>query len=157
LAPKAFWNGPQAEPVRRSASVLGIELVPMEQHPTDPVVSFTRIAQQKVDAVFVAPSSTSFAQREQLGLLALKARLPSSFGYSRMVETGGLMSYSTNIVEELRKISTYVDRILKGAKAGDLPMEQPTKFELVINQKVAKALGLTIPPSILLRTDRIIE
>jgi len=157
LAPKAFWNGPQAEPVRRSASALGIELVPTEQHPTDPVVSFTRIAQQKVDAVFVAPSSTSFAQREQLGLLALKARLPSSFGYSRMVETGGLMSYSTNIVEEIRKISTYVDRILKGAKAGDLPMEQPTKFELVVNLKTAKALGLTLAPSVLSRADRVIE
>lgn len=157
LAPKAFWNGPQAEPVRRSAGALGIELVPTEQHPTDPAVSFDRIAQQKVDAVFVAPSSTSFAQREQLGLLALKARLPSSFGYSRMVETGGLMSYSTNIVEELREISTYVDRILKGAKAGDLPMEQPTKFELVVNLRTAKAIGVTIAPAVLARADRVIQ
>jgi len=157
LAPESFWNGPQAEPVRRAASALGIELVPMEQHPTDPAVSFSRIAQQKVDAVFVAPSSTSFAQREQLGVLALKARLPSSFGYSRMVETGGLMSYSTNIVEELRKISVYVDRILKGAKAGELPIEQPTNFELVLNLRTARALNIAVPRSILLRADRVIE
>lgn len=157
LAPKSFWNGPQAEPVRRSAGALGIELVPTEQHPTDPAVSFDRIAQQKVDAVFVAPSSTSFAQREQLGRLALKARLPSSFGYSRPVEIGGLMSYSTNIVQEIRKISTYVDRILKGAKAGDLPMEQPTKFELVVNLRTAKVLGVTIAPSVLSRADRVIQ
>jgi putative tryptophan/tyrosine transport system substrate-binding protein len=95
--------------------------------------------------------------RDQIVDLALHKRLPTMFPYREGPESGGLMSYGSNLRESWRLAARYVDQILKGAKPGDLPVEQPTKFELVINLKTAKALGLTIPPSLLLRADQVIE
>ena len=88
---------------------------------------------------------------------ALKQRLPTMFGLRAAVEAGGLMSYSPNVADGFRRAAYYIDRILKGAKPGDLPIERPTKFELVINLKTAKALGLTIPQTLLLRADEVIQ
>ncbi len=88
---------------------------------------------------------------------ATRMRLPSSFAYREAVELGGLMSYGVNLADNFRRAAGYVDKILKGAKPADLPIEQPTKFELVINLKTAKALGLTIPQSLLLRADEVIQ
>jgi ABC-type uncharacterized transport system substrate-binding protein len=89
--------------------------------------------------------------------LAAKKRLPTMFSLRAAVEVGGLMSYAPEASDLFRRAATYVDRILKGAKPGDLPIEQPTKFELVVDLKTAKALGITVPPSVLIRADRVIE
>jgi putative tryptophan/tyrosine transport system substrate-binding protein len=96
-------------------------------------------------------------ERRRLVDLAAKHRLPVVYSFREFVDVGGLMSYGPNVADLFRRAATYVDKILKGAKPGDLPVEQPTKFELVINLKTAKALGLTIPPSVLGRADHIIE
>jgi putative ABC transport system substrate-binding protein len=98
-----------------------------------------------------------FSFRAEIANLAAKHRLPSMSPYREAAEAGGLMAYGANLADQLRRAATYVDKILKGAKPGDIPVEQPTKFELVINLKTAKALGLTIPPSLLLRADQVIE
>jgi putative ABC transport system substrate-binding protein len=98
-----------------------------------------------------------FGERRRIVALAVKHRLPSVFNNRDAVELGGLMGYGTNLLELQRRTATYVDRILKGARPADLPVEQPTTFELVINLKSAKALAITIPPSLLLRADLLIE
>jgi len=98
-----------------------------------------------------------FIERAQIAQLALKNRLPASFAFREYVEAGGLTSYGLNFSNLCRRVAEFVDKILKGAKPADLPVEQPTKFELVINLKTAKALGLPIPQSLLVRADEIIQ
>jgi len=105
----------------------------------------------------VAASPFMFAHRRQIGDLALAYRMPAIHEYGEYIDAGGLISYGVNVPDLQRRCAVYVDKILKGAKPGDLPVEQPTKFELVINLKTAKALGLTIPPSLLQRVDQVIE
>jgi len=157
LAPNDFHASPDGQYVREAGAKLGIEVLAVEQHPTDPRVSFASIAQLHVDGLFCVASSTNYAQRESIGRLALAARLPAISGLYRITETGGLMSYSINVPESMRRVAHYVDKILKGADPAELPMERPDKYELVINLRTAKALGISIPPSILLRADRVIE
>ena len=98
-----------------------------------------------------------FAERVRIVALTVQHRLQAMFFSREFVEAGGLMAYGPSLLEQFRRAATYVDKILKGAKPADLPVEQPTKFELVINLKTAKALGLTIPPSVLLRADQVLE
>ena len=112
---------------------------------------------QRADALFVAHSSENYAQRRLIVDFATSNRLPSIHAFREAVEVGGLMSYGVNVADLFRRAAGYVDKILKGAKPGDLPIEQPTAFELVINLKTAKALGLTIPPALLARADQVIE
>jgi len=112
---------------------------------------------EKIDAMYVTPSPMFSRQRARLAELAIKHRLPGIYEDKAYVEAGGLMSYGPSFVDLFHRAASYVDRIFKGAKAGDLPIEQPAKFELVVNLKTAKALGLTIPPSLLLRADQVIE
>jgi putative tryptophan/tyrosine transport system substrate-binding protein len=97
------------------------------------------------------------ANQKRIVDLAAKSRLPSTYVYREDVDAGGLMSYGADLVDSYRRAATYVNKILKGAKPADLPVEQPTKFELVINLKAAKQIGLTIPPNVLARADRVIK
>ena len=110
-----------------------------------------------IGAVIVGASTFFVLQQRQIAELALKYQMPSVFGNRVNVEAGGLMSYAQNIADSFRRSATYVDKILKGAKPGDLPVEQPVTLELVVNLKTAKALGLTIPQSLLLRADEVIQ
>ena len=118
---------------------------------------FSEMTKAGVGALTVLTSSTFFVERSDLADVAARNRLPTMYASREFVEAGGLISYGTNLADSFRRAATYVDKILKGAKPADLPIEQPTKFELVINLKTAKALGLTIPQSVLVRADEIIE
>jgi putative ABC transport system substrate-binding protein len=119
--------------------------------------AFSSMARAHAQAVFVLGFGPYMAARQQVAELALKHRLPTFFTWRDHVEAGGLMSYAPDLSDLVRRGAIYVDKIFRGAKPADLPVEQPTKFELVINLKTAKALGLTIPPSLLHRADQIIE
>jgi putative ABC transport system substrate-binding protein len=119
--------------------------------------TFAAMTTAHLDAIFVPADSMFFQHRVRLAQLAAKTRLPAMWGLREYAEAGGLLAYATDLNDLARRAATFVDKILKGAKPGDLPVEQPTKFELVINLKTAKALGLTIPPSLLGRADQVIE
>jgi putative tryptophan/tyrosine transport system substrate-binding protein len=119
--------------------------------------AFSAIAREHAQAVVVLGFGPYMAARQRIAELALRYRLPTFFSWRDHVEAGGLMSYGPDLDDLLRRAAIYVDKILRGAKPADLPVEQPTKFELVINLKTAKALGLTIPPSVLGRADQVIE
>jgi ABC-type uncharacterized transport system substrate-binding protein len=118
---------------------------------------FTAILRKRPDALFVTPDHFLFTQRARIIDFALTNRLLAVYGLKEYVPDGGLMALGPNRDEMYRRAATFVDKILKGAKPADLPIEQPTKFELVINLRTAKALGLTLPPSVLLRADQVIE
>jgi putative ABC transport system substrate-binding protein len=133
------------------ARLLGVQLQAVRiLVPDDFEAAFRTAVTELGDTVF-------FAERARLASLALSVRLPTMFAQKQHVEAGGLVSYGPASGPIYRRAATYVDKILKGAKPADLPVEQPTKYELVINLKTAKALGLTIPPSVLLRADQVIE
>jgi putative ABC transport system substrate-binding protein len=119
--------------------------------------AFQAAGNGRAGAVLVLQSPVTGSHRKQLADLAVKSRLPTIYPRSDFVEDGGLMSYGTSFVDLSRRSATYVDKILKGAKPADLPVEQPIKFELVINLKAAKQIGLTIPPNVLVRADRVIR
>jgi putative ABC transport system substrate-binding protein len=119
--------------------------------------SFRTAKAEQIDAMYVIPSSTFARHQARLGELAVKHRLPAIYEDKQYVEAGGLMSYGPSFTDRFYRAATYVDRILKGTKPGDLPIEQPTKFELTINLKAARAIGLVIPPSVLGRADQVID
>ena len=119
--------------------------------------AFAAMNRERAGALLVANDPMFFAQRERIVGLAAKSRLPGIFEWREFAEAGGLLSYGTSVADMYRRLATYVDKILKGAKPADLPVEQPTKFELVINAKTAKALGLTMPQSLVLRADHVIQ
>jgi putative ABC transport system substrate-binding protein len=119
--------------------------------------AFHSAGKGRANAVLVLQSPVTGSHRKQLADLAIKSRLPTIYPRSDFVEDGGLMSYGASFVDLSRRAATYVDKILKGAKPADLPVEQPTKFEFVINLKAAKQIGLTIPPNVLARADRVIK
>jgi putative ABC transport system substrate-binding protein len=119
--------------------------------------AFNSIPKEQVDALLTFPDAVTLTHRAQLAEFASKRKLPSMFGWKEYVDAGGLMSYGPNLSDSFRRLAIFVDKILKGAKPADLPVEQPTKFELVINLKTAKQIGLTIPPNVLARADRVIK
>jgi putative tryptophan/tyrosine transport system substrate-binding protein len=126
--------------------------------PKDIASAFRAAGKEQADAVLImVPSSVAASHRKEIVESALKSRLPTTYPQSQYVEAGGLMSYGVSIVDLNRRAATYVDKILRGAKPADLPVEQPTKFEFFINLKAAKQIGLTIPPNVLARADRVIR
>jgi putative ABC transport system substrate-binding protein len=141
-----------------AAESLGIRLTVMSlRGPEDLAEAFAGMEKQKPQALVVNASSLLYAHRREFVEFAAKARLPAMYGLREVVPDGGLMSLSPSLTDIAVRCAFYVDKILKGAKPADLPVEQPTKFELVINAKTAKTLGLTIPHSLLLRADQVIE
>jgi putative tryptophan/tyrosine transport system substrate-binding protein len=125
--------------------------------PKDIETAFRAATKASADAVLVLPGPIFNSNRSQIAKLAAKSRLPAIYSHSRYVIDGGLMTYGVNQTDLDRRAATYVDKILKGAKPADLPVEQPTKFEFIVNLKAAKQIGLTIPPNVLLRADRVIR
>jgi putative tryptophan/tyrosine transport system substrate-binding protein len=135
---------------------LSIHSVPM-RGPAEIGAAFATLVRDRAGALIIVPSPAIFSNRKRLVELAMKHRLPTVVGSREYVEAGGLASYGPDYPDQFRRAAGHVDKILKGAKPGDPPIEQPTKFELVINLKTAQALGLTIPPSLLQRADQVIE
>jgi putative ABC transport system substrate-binding protein len=125
--------------------------------PKEIETAFRATGKGRAEAVLVLDTPVFISQRTQLANLAVKSRLPAMYFRQEFVDGGGLMSYGTNFADLSRRAATYVDKILKGAKPADIPVEQPTKFELVINLKTAKQIGLTVPPNVLARADRVIR
>ncbi len=141
-----------------AARALSVQLQVAEARSTGELDrAFAAIARERVAGIVVLPSTVLYASRVRIAQLAAKHRLPTSGWAREFPEAGCLMSYGANLPDVARRAAYFVDKILKGAKPADLPVEQPTKFELVINLKTAKALGLTIPPSLLQRADEIIQ
>jgi putative tryptophan/tyrosine transport system substrate-binding protein len=141
-----------------AARALGLRLQLVEARgPADFDLAFSKMTTERADALSVLTGAMLFSERRRLAELAEKARLPAVYPWREGADAGGFMAYGPNVADLYRRAATYVDKILRGAKPGDLPIEQPTKFELVINMRTAKALGLTIPRSLLLRADQMIE
>jgi putative tryptophan/tyrosine transport system substrate-binding protein len=149
---------PALHAVEASAQRLGLQVLTVPvRRPEDLDGAFAMMVRERVNGFLAVPSPLLRSQRTVVVELSLKHRLPGMFGPKDNVEAGGLMSYFADSDDMTRRAAAYIDKILKGAKPADLPVEQPTKFELVINLKTAKALGLTIPPSVLGRADEVIQ
>jgi putative ABC transport system substrate-binding protein len=141
-----------------TARTLGLEVITSEiRRAEDIAPAFEALKGDRADALYLSPDQLMNTNRTRINILAVGARLPTMNGSREYVEAGGLMSYGTNLPDQFRRAADYVDKILRGAKPGDLPIQQPTKFDLVINLTTAKALGLTIPESFLTRADEVIE
>jgi putative ABC transport system substrate-binding protein len=147
---------PYQTPLDEAARVLGLRTF-WHEFSGNPERDFAEMTRLRADAVYLPDSSVMYSQRAEIIALAAKHRLPAAFSYSEFVEAGGLMSYSPNTAGLFRSAARHIDKILKGAKPGDIPIEQPTIIDLAINLKTAKALGLKIPQSVLLRAERVIE
>jgi putative ABC transport system substrate-binding protein len=156
LFDRATINDVLVKAIEPAARTLGLKAQVFEIRDVADIESAFQIARAG-DAVYVSPSPTFARHKARLAELAVKHRLPAIYEDKSYVEGGGLMSYGPDFIDLFRRAAGYVDRILKGAKPGDLPIEQPTKFELAINRRAATAIGLTIPPSLLARADQVIE
>jgi putative ABC transport system substrate-binding protein len=141
-----------------AARSLGLTLQSVEIRTADDFErAFASVLKGRAEALVVGPGQFLFTHQREVVEFALKNRLPSIYAWKDPVSVGGLIAYGVNIPQVYRRAAYYVDKILRGTKPGDLPVEQPTKFDLVVNLKTAKALGLTIPPSLLLRADEVIQ
>ena len=143
--------------MQNAASSLGVKLAVVEVRGGDYAGAFASMVANRPGALFVGAHTYFMRDRKRIIELAAKHRLPAIYEWPEQVDDGGLMSYGTRIAWVSERAAAYIDRIFKGAKPADLPVEQPTKFELVVNLKTAKALGLSIPPSLLARADQVIE
>lgn len=157
--PTLVWlERPGGRAIQQAALTLGMTLLPIVVTTREEIdAADAGLRSQRPDALLVEAYVLSWVERRRLSDLGLSHRLPTMFANQQIVEAGGLLSYSTDFNAVYRRAAEYVDRILKGTKAGDLPIEQPTKFQVAINLKTARAIALTIPPSLLARADRVIE
>jgi putative ABC transport system substrate-binding protein len=148
-----MWSETQA-----GAQVLGVTLHSLEVRSAEEFErAFAAMVQESADALIVFPSPLTVSQRKRIVEAVAKHRLPAIYGFREFVEAGGLMSYGASLPALFRRLAVYVDKILKGAKPADLPVEQAMRFELVINLKTAQALGITIPPTLLFLADEVIR
>jgi ABC-type uncharacterized transport system substrate-binding protein len=147
------WQKTQAAAADASLALVRFDLRVIE----DIEPAFAQFIREKVGAVLVPPDATFAAHRERIADLAAKSGLPAIYFSRPYVKAGGLLSYGPDLSESYRRAAVFVDKILKGAKPADLPIERPTKIEFVINLKAAKALGVTVPPQLLARADEVIE
>ena len=153
--PYAVLNMRETEAAART---LGLQVQSVEvRGPDDIETGFSTAIRWRAGAFIVVDDPVTYLHRTRIADLAARNQLPAMYGFRQYAEAGGLMAFGTSLADLSRRAATYVDKILKGAKPADLPVEQPTQFELVINAKTAKALKLTIPPSVLLRADQVIE
>jgi putative ABC transport system substrate-binding protein len=143
--------------VQAAAGTLGLEAATFEIRRTQDIVPAFEALKHRVEAVYLASEGLTDANRLRINILALGARLPTMWPQQEPVEAGGLMSYGPSFTDQFRRAGDFVDKILRGAKPADLPVEQPVKFDLVVNLVVAKALGLDVPPTLLARADEVIE
>jgi putative ABC transport system substrate-binding protein len=150
-------NAPILQAMATTAESLSVVLEPFEvRGPTDFEGAFTAWANKQIGAVVIQDHALFISNAKGIAALAAKQRLPS-VGPLELPASGGLMAYGINFFDQFRRAAVFVDKILRGAKPGDLPVEQPTKFELVINLKIAMALGIEVPPTLLARADEVIE
>jgi putative ABC transport system substrate-binding protein len=143
--------------VQAAARILGLDVTTLEIRRAEDIAPALDAIKGRADALYVGADPLAFTYRLRINTLALGARLPTAYSFREYVEAAGLMSYGVNFPDLLRRAAVFVDKILRGAKPADLPVEQPTKFDFVINLTTAKALGLTIPPMLLARADEVIE
>jgi putative tryptophan/tyrosine transport system substrate-binding protein len=147
----------QLSALRTSAAARNLTLRLHELQQTDPEAALQDASRLRVDALLILPSIETFLHRTRIAEFAAAQRLAAVYGLVEFVESGGLMSYAFNYADNFRRAADYVDKILKGAKPADLPVQLPDKFELVINLRAANALGLNIPMPVLVRADRVIQ
>jgi putative ABC transport system substrate-binding protein len=160
LAMREGWNETFGQVLQDAAGRLGISLtwtLPQQGTPAEIERVFAAMGQQRPDAVLVSGEGDLYANRALIAELALKNRLPAMCPYRDYVDAGGLMAYTVDLAELLKRMAIDVHQILNGARPGDIPIYQPTKFELLINLKTAQALGITLSPSLLSRADEMIE
>jgi putative ABC transport system substrate-binding protein len=151
-------NAQAVTEVERAATTFRVRLQYIDvEGPADLKAAFQAATKERADALLVLEAPVFINQRTQISELASKDRIPAIYSRAENVEAGGLMSYGVSVTDMFRRAAVYVDKILKGAKPADLPVEQPTKFELVINLKTAKQIGLTVPPNVLARADKVIR
>jgi putative tryptophan/tyrosine transport system substrate-binding protein len=143
--------------VQAAARTLGIEFTNLEIRRAEDIAPAFEALKGRAEALYVCAEPLVNANRTRINSLAQSARVPTIYGFREYVEAGGLISYGANVPDLFRRAAEYVDKILRGTKPGDLPVEQPTKFDLVINLTTAKALGLTVPETLLARADEVIE
>ena len=158
LAPVGnLGSGLEQRQAQAAAKALGLEVVILEIRSAEDFAPAFETLKQRAEAVYVLTNPLANTHRANINALALREQLPTMHGFREYVDAGGLMSYGSNTSDMFRRAGDYVDKILRGANPAEMPVEQPTRFELVINLKVAKALGIQMPPTLLARADEVIE
>ena len=157
LGMKDVWDGPSAQAVRDAAAMLGVTVFHVEHTPNNYADAFALMTRDRPDALFVAYHPSNYANRQRIADFGIEQRIPAMVPYREGTVAGGLMSYGVSVTDQYRRVAGLVDKILKGAKPANIPVERPTKLELVINLKTAKALGLDVPATLLARADEVIE